>query len=76
MTTQSHNIENTEKINLIVNAAQKRFGVFGLLKTTMQEIASDLCLSKGLLYYYFPGKEHLYKAVVEKEQKLPKEPFY
>ncbi len=68
MTTQSPNIENTEKINLIVNAAQKRFGVFGLLKTTMQEIASDLSMSKGLLYYYFPDKEHLYKAVVEKEQ--------
>jgi len=34
----------------------------------MREIASDLKLSKASLYYYFPDKESLYKAVVEKEQ--------
>jgi AcrR family transcriptional regulator len=34
----------------------------------MQEIADDLNLSKASLYYYFPDKESLYKAVVEKEQ--------
>lgn len=64
----NQNIENTEKVDLIIDAAQKRFGAFGLMKTTMQEIASDLSMSKGILYYYFPDKEHLYKAVVEKEQ--------
>lgn len=68
MNTQTHSSDNPEKINLIVDAAQKRFGAFGLMKTTMQEIATDLSMSKGLLYYYFPDKEHLYKAVVEKEQ--------
>jgi len=68
MNTISHTNENSEKINQIVNAAQKRFGAFGLMKTTMQEIALDLSISKGLLYYYFPDKEHLFKAVVEKEQ--------
>jgi len=64
----SHSSDNPDKINLIIESAQKRFGVFGLMKTTMREIASDLNMSKGLLYYYFPDKEHLYKAVVEKEQ--------
>jgi AcrR family transcriptional regulator len=34
----------------------------------MREIANDLKLSKASLYYYFPDKESLYKAVVEKEQ--------
>lgn len=68
MITQTHNSDNPDKVNLIVDAAQKRFGAFGLMKTTMQEIASDISMSKGLLYYYFPDKEHLYKAVVEKEQ--------
>jgi AcrR family transcriptional regulator len=34
----------------------------------MREIADDLNLSKASLYYYFPDKESLYKAVVEKEQ--------
>ena len=67
MNTNEHR-DNPEKVKLILEAAQKRFGAFGLMKTTMQEIASDLSMSKGNLYYYFPDKEHLYKAVVEKEQ--------
>jgi len=67
MNTNEHR-DNPEKVKLILEAAQKRFGAFGLMKTTMQEIASDLSMSKGILYYYFPDKEHLYKAVVEKEQ--------
>jgi AcrR family transcriptional regulator len=56
------------KINLIIEAAQKRFGQFGVEKTSMREIAADLKLSKASLYYYFPDKENLYKAVVKKEQ--------
>lgn len=57
-----------DKISLITEAAQKRFGLFGVEKTSMREIADDLKLSKASLYYYFPDKESLYKAVVEKEQ--------
>jgi AcrR family transcriptional regulator len=58
----------SDKISLITEAAQKRFGLFGVEKTSMREIADDLKLSKASLYYYFPDKESLYKAVVEKEQ--------
>ena len=54
---------------LIILTAQKRFGIYGLQKTSMQEIANDLGLSKASLYYYFPDKETLYRAVIEKEQK-------
>ena len=57
-----------DKLNLIIEAAQKRFGLFGVEKTSMREIADDLNLSKASLYYYFPDKENLYKAVVQKEQ--------
>lgn len=57
-----------EKADLIISAAQKRFGLFGAEKTSMQEIADDLQMSKASLYYYFPDKENLYKAVIEKEQ--------
>lgn len=64
----THSGENTDKINNIVATAQKRFGMYGLEKTTMKEIASDLGISKAALYYYFPDKEHLFKAVVEVEQ--------
>jgi AcrR family transcriptional regulator len=62
-----HSGENIDKIKDILDAAQKRFGMFGLEKTTMNEIAGDLNMSKGSIYYYFPDKEQLYKAVVEKE---------
>jgi AcrR family transcriptional regulator len=52
----------------ILEAAQKRFAVYGIEKTTMQDIADDLNMVKGSLYYYFPDKENLYKAVIEAEQ--------
>lgn len=64
----THSGENAEKINSILSVAQKRFGLFGLEKTTMKEIAADLGMSKAALYYYFPDKEGLFKAVVEMEQ--------
>jgi AcrR family transcriptional regulator len=60
----------SDKANQIVDVAQKRFGLYGLEKTSMREIAEDLNLTKGSLYYYFPDKEHLYLAVIEKEQDL------
>jgi len=59
-------MENQDrKRELIIEAAVKRFAHYGLAKTTMTEIASDLSLSKALLYYYFPDKIHLYAAVLE-----------
>jgi AcrR family transcriptional regulator len=60
--------DKSEKVKLIIEAAQKRFGIYGVEKTSMREIASDLKLSKASLYYYFPDKESLYRAVVEREQ--------
>jgi AcrR family transcriptional regulator len=56
-----------EKVQMIIEASQRRFGLYGIEKTSMREIADDLKLSKASLYYYFPDKESLYKAVVEKE---------
>lgn len=65
ITTEGH----SDKADQIIEVAQKRFGIYGLEKTSMREIAEDMNLTKGSLYYYFPDKEHLYMAVVEKEQK-------
>src|SRR5664279_996514 len=62
-------IDKSRKLQIIIEASQKRFGIFGVEKTSMREIADDLKLSKASLYYYFPDKESLYKAVVEKEQR-------
>jgi AcrR family transcriptional regulator len=61
-------IDENSKPEQIIEAAQKRFGLYGIEKTSMREIAGDLKLSKASLYYYFPDKQSLYKAVVEKEQ--------
>lgn len=54
-----------KKRQLIIESAVRRFAHFGLSKTTMNEIASDLAMSKALLYYYFPDKISLYTAVLE-----------
>jgi AcrR family transcriptional regulator len=56
------------KTEQILAAARKRFGYYGLAKTTMNEIAGDLCMSKASLYYYFPDKEALFREVIRKEQ--------
>jgi len=50
----------------ILNAAYQRFSHFGYSKTTMNDIAGDLSMSKALLYYYFPDKSQLYAGVIRK----------
>ena len=50
----------------ILEAAHQRFLHYGYSKTTMNEIAGDLSMSKALLYYYFPDKSELYMAVTRK----------
>jgi AcrR family transcriptional regulator len=65
---KTENAQSPEKPEEIINAAQRRFGIYGLKKTSMREIAEDLHMSKASLYYYFPDKEHLYAEVVMKEQ--------
>lgn len=57
-----------EKENSILNAARKRFAHYGFSKVTMDEIAGDVEMGKASLYYYFPTKEDLFKAVVIQEQ--------
>jgi AcrR family transcriptional regulator len=58
------------KADQIIEAAQMRFALYGFEKTTMKEIAADVNMSKGSLYYYFPDKENLYKAIVRREHEL------
>ena len=63
----THTGHNLEMLETILLTAQKRFGQFGLAKTTMQEIADDIGMSKGSIYYYFPDKQQLYMAVIDRE---------
>ena len=57
-----------EKAQRIRTAARERIRRFGYAKVTMDDLAADLGLVKGALYYYFPTKESLFKAVIQEEQ--------
>ncbi len=65
-------IEKTRE-KAIIEAAKERFAHFGFSKVTMEEIASDVELGKASLYYYFPTKEDLFRAVISLEQNQLKE---
>jgi TetR/AcrR family transcriptional regulator len=56
-----------KKVALILDAAQHMFGIYGYSNTTMNSISGKLKISKASLYYYYPDKEHLFKAVLENE---------
>ncbi len=68
MVKVQHTGENRNKLDFIISTAQHRFGLYGLEKTTMHEIAVDAGISKPSLYYYFPDKISLFHAVIRKEQ--------
>jgi len=59
-------IEADKKREQIIEGAIKRFSHFGIGKTTMNDIAEDLSVSKPSLYYYFPDKRSLIIGVIEK----------
>lgn len=69
--------EQDGKKEKIIEVALKRFSHFGIEKTTMNDIADDLNISKASLYYYFPDKNSLFLEVavsimseqLEKQQK-------
>ncbi len=48
----------------IVEVASKRFRQVGISKVTLDEIASELGMSKKTMYKFFPSKEDLLSAVV------------
>lgn len=51
--------------NSILEAAEKRFQVYGFNKTTMAEIASDVDMSAANLYRYFKNKLDIGAALAE-----------
>jgi AcrR family transcriptional regulator len=48
----------------IIITAGQIFSRYGFRKTTMDEIARALKMGKSSIYYYFPGKEDIFEAVV------------
>jgi len=59
-------VETDKKRDTIIEGAIKRFIHYGINKTTMNEIAEDLSVSKPSLYYYFPDKNSLILGVIDK----------
>jgi AcrR family transcriptional regulator len=57
------NIQAEEKLRL-VNVARERFFENGFSKVTVDEIASDLRMSKKTVYKFFPTKEDLLRGVI------------
>lgn len=58
---------NKEKQTSILKTAIKRFTKHGLNKTTLDEVARDIRLSKATLYHYFTSKEDLFLASIKYE---------
>jgi len=56
---------NKEEIRKkIIQTAGQIFSRYGYRKTTMDEIAKALKTGKSSIYYYYPGKEEIFEAVV------------
>jgi len=62
--SQRRKRERERRTNEIIDVAEKIFSLKGFNKTTMDDIAADLELTKPALYRYFKSKEDLYFAVV------------
>jgi len=55
---------DVEVKNRILAKANEMFQSYGFSKVTMEEIASDLGISKKTLYKHFSNKEHLLKEIL------------
>src|SRR5437868_3241889 len=58
------NIKEKEEKNKILNFASEKFFREGFYKTTIDEIAKELKLSKNTVYKYFPNKEQIVFEVI------------
>lgn len=56
--------EEKEIRDKILRKAEDMFYQYGYTKVTMDEIASDLSISKKTLYKFYPGKEQLLREIV------------
>jgi AcrR family transcriptional regulator len=64
-TTLPQMSKRDRKIDAIHTAAARRFAERGYRGTRMADIAADLDMQAGSLYYYFASKEELLVAIIE-----------
>ena len=66
-------MKDNPKKQIITQVARKIFSRYGLIKTTVDEIAKAARMGKASLYHYFQSKEEIFKEVVEQENRFLKE---
>ena len=52
---------------LIISIAREHFAEKGFYGTSIDALVKEAGLSKGALYWHFPGKLDLYRAVIKEE---------
>ncbi len=60
----------------ILQGAMQHFAQKGFRGTTTREIAQDLGISEALMFKYFPTKEALYRAIIQKRTDGSEEMFF
>jgi TetR/AcrR family transcriptional regulator len=60
--TLTRNAEATK--TQLLDAAEAEFAVTGLIAARLDAIAAQTGVTKATIYYYFPSKEELYRAVL------------
>ncbi len=56
---------NKEKQERILNAACREFGRYGFKKTSMEQVAKNSGIAKGMVFHYFGSKLGLYEYLAE-----------
>jgi TetR/AcrR family transcriptional regulator len=59
-------VTETDATSAILDAAETLFARQGFAATTIKAIGKEAGVNPALLYYYFPDKERLYHAVLER----------
>jgi len=61
--------------NSLIEQGRILFSKFGFQKTSIQEITKSVGIAQGTFYQFFPSKEALYFAILEKEEEKIKAQF-
>jgi AcrR family transcriptional regulator len=59
-------VETRDTRLAILDAAEKLIAAQGFAATTIKRVAQEAGVNTALLYYYFPDKEGVYRAVVDR----------
>ena len=66
MPSNRRDIPRDDRINAILDVATRLFLARGFNKTTVADIARQAGVQSGAVYWYFPSKDHVLAAVMER----------